>query len=300
MKKVLVLGGGGAKGAIQIMALKEHQKRVGMPLWSYYDLIVGTSVGSIHGALIASGKVSIDFLNMTYNKFLQKIFKTKHLFHIPKYDRMNFIDLWAELVGLNFLMKDVKTKLLVTSVDICENVNHYFKSWEEKDGNELLFEIVMRSFAAPYYFGHLHDYKNHKVWSDGGIGTSNLSIEEALVECVLLNWTKENLHFDVMGCGFINDNIAFKDAIKFKSIKELFKFIDPANGGLARSQSREDKIRRIIKLGNSFTNFSFDYWDVEINSKHDGMDKIQYFKEYQQYGKVMGFKPLISLGRSND
>ena len=67
-KKALVLGGGGAKGSYQMgvwQALREH----GME----FDIIVGTSIGAMNGAMIAQG--DFDLANEVWNSIeYQKIF----------------------------------------------------------------------------------------------------------------------------------------------------------------------------------------------------------------------------------
>lgn len=53
MKRVLVLSGGGARGAFQVGALHELYRN-GL---QQFDAIVGTSVGALNGALVAQGKI---------------------------------------------------------------------------------------------------------------------------------------------------------------------------------------------------------------------------------------------------
>ena len=52
---ILVLDGGGSKGVYTIGVLKELELRLGSPLCEHFDLIFGTSTGSIIAALIALG-----------------------------------------------------------------------------------------------------------------------------------------------------------------------------------------------------------------------------------------------------
>lgn len=53
--RVLSLDGGGAKGFYTLGILDEIEKNIGNPLWSCFDLIFGTSTGSIIAALLARG-----------------------------------------------------------------------------------------------------------------------------------------------------------------------------------------------------------------------------------------------------
>ena len=53
--RILSLDGGGAKGFYTIGILDELEKNIGKPLHECFDLIFGTSTGSIIAALLARG-----------------------------------------------------------------------------------------------------------------------------------------------------------------------------------------------------------------------------------------------------
>ncbi|MFW6121434.1 MAG: patatin-like phospholipase family protein [Petrotogales bacterium] len=59
MKNILILAGCGCKGFIQSQVLKKLEQEYG-PLYKRYSLICGTSVGSINGSMIASGRITMD------------------------------------------------------------------------------------------------------------------------------------------------------------------------------------------------------------------------------------------------
>jgi len=52
---VLVLDGGGSKGIYTLGVLNELELKLGVPLYQHFDLIYGTSTGSIIGSLLALG-----------------------------------------------------------------------------------------------------------------------------------------------------------------------------------------------------------------------------------------------------
>ena len=55
MRRVLVLKGGGVRGIIQLEALEILERFYNKPIYQIFDLIVGTSVGSIIGGILATG-----------------------------------------------------------------------------------------------------------------------------------------------------------------------------------------------------------------------------------------------------
>lgn len=292
MKKIAVCSGGGVKGIIQCVALAKKERFVG-DLTKYYDLMVGTSVGSINAAGLSSGQISATKMLSIYPDMLRRVFKKK-LFGFPKYDRKHFCEVWSELGLDKLLMKDCKTRLMITSVDRCEDRNHYFKSWTQ-DGESNLMMEVCKSFAAPLYFGHMPDEKNRKVWTDGGCGTSNLSLDEAMIEAILLDWVNEEIYIDVYGCGFVDTKMSYEEAIKERTFKQIIDFLKPSEGGLARYQSLDDQVRRMKLIAKKFNNIHFEYWNIQIDKKHDGMDKLEFIDEYIKYGNEMSKSPLIKI-----
>ncbi|NBP06476.1 MAG: hypothetical protein EBV15_09745, partial [Bacteroidetes bacterium] len=54
-KLILCLDGGGMRGILSIQLLKSLEKVTGMPAYSLFDMVAGTSTGAIIAALIATG-----------------------------------------------------------------------------------------------------------------------------------------------------------------------------------------------------------------------------------------------------
>ena len=298
-KKVLALSGGGVKGYAQIQVLKELEKQNG-PLHDFYNLVVGASVGAINASILATGKVTMENLEESFPIMADKIFKKRKFFSFrkfPKYDRKNFIEVWDDLIGVDFKMKDVKTKLMVLSVDLVTNKNRFFKSWHKDDGEERLVDIVMRSFAAPMFFGQIVDEKNHACWSDGGTGMDNLPLEEAKITAEVHGWYQNGtLLVDAIGCLYHNSGNTFEKQKKNKMVRQVFDFMNPMNGGLARAQSRQDQVDTMKYLAENIPNISFRYWDGVCAKKVDGLDKLKYMEVYKNLGIEMSKEPLVSVG----
>lgn len=70
--KILVLDGGGSKGIYTLGILNELELKLGSPLCNHFNLIYGTSTGSIIASLIAMGK-SISEIKETYLKYIPDI-----------------------------------------------------------------------------------------------------------------------------------------------------------------------------------------------------------------------------------
>lgn len=74
--RILSLDGGGAKGFYTLGVLKEIEAMVGRPLCERFDLVFGTSTGSIIAALIALG-YKVDDIHDLYRDYVPVIMKQR-------------------------------------------------------------------------------------------------------------------------------------------------------------------------------------------------------------------------------
>lgn len=298
-KKILVLSGGGVKGYAQLQVLKMFENDKDLPLCEQYDLIVANSVGAINAAIISTGQINMNDFDSHWLEMAKQIFKKRKWYSLQKlpiYDRDNFYRIWDLLIGLDFKMKDVKTRLMILSVDYVTNQNRFFKSWHEDDGNERLVDIVARSFAAPIYFGQIVDYIRRACWGDGGIGYYNFPIDEAKITAEVSGWYQSDwVLFDAIGCLYYEKKHTFEDQKKRTNIGQVLDFFNPLSGGLARSQSRLDQIKRMEYLANKLPFIQFRYWDEECSKKLDKLDKVEYLEQYRNLGIKMSEAPKLEV-----
>jgi hypothetical protein len=303
LRKALCHSGGGAKGISTLPLLNKFEIESGKKLCDEYDLLIGSSVGSINLSIIATGKLSIKELMGIYPEMLKKVFKPRFGFGFPKYDRKNFINVWNDVIGKNFKFGDVKTKLMISSVDLVTDTNHFFKSWHDDDAECNLLDFVLYSFSAPIYFGHSVDKKRQCVWSDGGVGYANLPLMECKTQIESFRWydfedevddeTTNKVLIDAVGCLYHKNKDTFKNVSRDRWLKQALDFIQPTEGGLARSQSRMDQVRMMQYISSKNSNIKFRYWDCEIPEKMDKLDGLKFIDDYKQYGLEMAKKPLI-------
>ena len=291
MRRVLVLAGGGVRGAMQLDPLIELERLHKQKLCEAFDLMVGTSVGAITAGILATGKLNAYNYKKIFLKTLPKIFKRSWWSFIPmvgpKYKRKAFYKMCDEIVGKDAPMGIVcRTKFLCTSVDFCDALTHYFKSWEGKDGLLKLKDVIARSFAAPYYFGSLVDKNAKQVWLDGGVGVSNCPLDIAYVESIIQKWSNEVVEFTIIGTGTVNNKIAFKKASDIGTIFQVLKgYLKPGSGGIARVQATSNKINRKEAIAKVNKNIKIKYYNCVIGDKYDALDKTKYTKYYLKKGK---------------
>lgn len=291
MKRVLILAGGGVRGAMQLDTLLFFEKYYGRPIYKIYDLIVGTSVGAITGGILATGLLDMPTYKSEFLKHISLIFKKPWwrfgLFR-PLYDVENIKEMWNNFFTNNDIsLKDLKTKFVCTAVDLCDDQTYVFRSWDEKIKEDSLFETIAKSFAAPYYFGQFQDEKNKKVWTDGGIGVSNAPLDWAFTETIELGWQYEPREFTLLGTGIFNRTIPFNKINSRSDRRKIIRYMDPFKGGFARVQSTLNQIRRMRVIAKADPDIDLNVYQLHIPRKYEPLDKIQYLNQYLYYGKIM-------------
>lgn len=165
---VLSLQGGGVLGKGQAVALRELELDGLKPLWQRFDLVGGTSVGSILGAALAVG-LPMEAVNRFFDRDAPKIFRHSWRNSVlqlwgEKYDAEALEEALFKLLGSRTL-GDCKTKFIATAFDADSGRNVYFQSYGNSFENELevvvaadensdvsLFQICRASAAAQTYF----------------------------------------------------------------------------------------------------------------------------------------------------
>lgn len=196
--KILSLDGGGVRGYLTTMILENVEKQLNLrddsnkPLGEYFDLIAGTSTGAIIGGLLAIGK-SASEVRKIYEEDIKEIFSDemksyKYLDFFPfnifktKYKQKKLVERAEHhFKNLTFEFgKDIKTHLLITSVDLTTMTPRFHKSaYNHKNKpreDELLSNAIIASASAPSYFPVKEKLKYSSNLIDGGIVANNPSL----------------------------------------------------------------------------------------------------------------------------
>jgi len=165
-KRILSIDGGGIRGYLTLQILRKIEKIIqdhcgeGTRLCDYFDLIGGTSTGSILAAGLAGG-ISLDELDRLYLDLGKDIFKPKWFrqgLFLSKFKGKGVAD------ALNTKFKDwtMADERLCTGLAVCTKRMDTGSSWvitnlpdakyAAQDGQLLLTEVVRASTAAPHYF----------------------------------------------------------------------------------------------------------------------------------------------------
>lgn len=200
-KKILALDGGGIRGALTLGYLKkietiirEKENNPGLLLCDYFDLIGGTSTGSIIAAGLSIGK-TVDEIAELYMKLGGEIFGEKKKWFNPlqtwqylkaRYDYQALEDNLKAIFGDITLGSDeIRTGLCIVAKRADTNstwpiINHpkgkFFNTQLGKNKNIPLWQAVRASSAAPTYFvPQMIDVGDGQkaAFVDGGVSMAN-------------------------------------------------------------------------------------------------------------------------------
>ena len=187
---ILALDGGGTRGVYSAQVLACIEQATGAPVREHFDLIAGTSTGSIIAGAAAVGIPMAGVVKL-FEKESPRIFQRRWLgsFHMrSKYSRRSLEQVIRSCVS-NLTLGEISTPLMITGSDISTGGVHVFKSRYLKDlgepyvrdGDVVLSDAILASCAAPAYFDPVPvgDF----LLADGGLWANNPSII-ALTEAV--------------------------------------------------------------------------------------------------------------------
>lgn len=236
--RILSIDGGGLRGIIPVMVLKEIERRTGEKIINLFDLISGTSTGG----LIACGiTVSDDGINPKYSlqqiedmyitrgkdifpqrNAIGKVFNSFVSLKNPKFNEKGIEKVLTEYFGSR-RMTDCIKPLLITSLDLYNNEALFFKSrhaFTVASKNALLKDICRATSAAPTYlpaYKFIFDNKT-SLCVDGGVYINNPTVA-SLVEATKYHQDKiygfgnirlEDIQVLSLGTGKYSNDIARK------------------------------------------------------------------------------------------
>jgi uncharacterized protein len=203
--RILSLSGGGIRGIFQAVFLSKIAKSLPSPLWENFDLICGTSTGSIVGMALAMG-VDIDRIVDLYQMNGTKIFKKRWLSQFSQGGVYNQDILRDELSRVlpNFRLRDAKTHVLIPSASINNYDHRVFTNFGvsgKNDGNLSVVDVILSSTAAPTYFLPFQPAGEERHYVDGGLWANTPSSLGILFANKYLNIPIGNIKLISIGTG---------------------------------------------------------------------------------------------------
>lgn len=200
---ILALSGGGVRGIFQATLLKyiEEELYKNTPLYQMFDMVVGTSTGSIVASALALG-IPMKQVERCYKEEGEKIFDKKRV----KYLRSE----WYSPNNLKKILKsqfqdkkmcEAKCNLLITS--IC--LDNYKHTLFTNDDDVEVVDAVMSSTAAPFYFPcYTFNNETGRSYLDGGLWANNPSMVAIMYAVNDLNIPIERIRVLSIGTTFFS------------------------------------------------------------------------------------------------
>lgn len=232
--RILSLDGGGIRGLISATILEYIEAEINaqqqaiapgsphIPLHEYFDLIAGTSTGSILAAGIAAKKMTPRELVELYAENGDRIFpywgrlgylspqRFNLLFRYgpssPKFSNQGLIKVLQEYLS-DVLLEETyiegeTTRLLIPAYDANAREPIIFKNWRKKYPQLRLWEACLASASAPTFFpAYLFENGERRIAAiDGGIAANNPS-SCAVSEAIRLGYSPTEISLLSIGTG---------------------------------------------------------------------------------------------------
>lgn len=194
MKRILSVDGGGIRGMIPLACLVELERQEGKPAHEIFDMVAGTSTGSIIAAGIALG-LSARGLLALYRDLARQAFERLPWWRVVanlgnhRYSN-EFIARRLEEIGASKPLNAYSKDILITAKNTITSRTDFFV--RDAPGNASqwgtinLIDAVLASIAAPTYFPpHSATVKGVEyTWVDGGVGVAGNPCYHAAVEAI--------------------------------------------------------------------------------------------------------------------
>lgn len=203
--RILAIDGGGIRGYYAAHVLKRVHETFGTNFSSEFDLITGTSTGSIIAAALALD-IPIAQITRLYEKHGKAIFKPT-FFSFGGLLRANYtqrilLSVLSSEFG-NKTLSDANTRLIIPSTDIGNGQVHVFKSSYssdfKRDGTVKVAEAVLASCSAPKYFPPA--FVDPYLLADGGLWANNPSLVAITEAMTRLDCPPDSIRLLSIGTG---------------------------------------------------------------------------------------------------
>jgi len=227
--KILCIDGGGIRGVFAIAILKAMEDEYQQKISSHFDLIAGTSTGSIIAAAIALNTEMAALLEQ-YLKYGKKIFLREAKVGLFKsvYSDRHLRRLLKKSFG-EMELSEVSKPLLIPTVDLTHGKPYVHRSKGPSEMNDVsikLWDAVLSSCSAPVYFPP-NNIGNKYLSIDGGLWANNPSLVSLTDALHYYHGSLESTNILSIGTGKQNIDFSIDDE-KYWGIKQWLPFELPS------------------------------------------------------------------------
>lgn len=161
--RILAIDGGGVRGLIPAIWLSKIEQELGKPLNNYFDLVVGTSTGSLLACAVATGTPMKEAAQIYIDRAAQVFPQSDGRFwqNAKRFVTQRFAGPQYGAEGLQTTLKDVlgdrnfgecKIPTMVTTYNLLNRKALMLKSWRTDHAALPMWEVCAASSSAPTFF----------------------------------------------------------------------------------------------------------------------------------------------------
>ncbi|MBD2067229.1 patatin-like phospholipase family protein [Leptolyngbya sp. FACHB-671] len=204
--RILAIDGGGIRGLYAAYLLKKIHEELNVDFSEYFDLVIGTSTGSI-----IAGAIAVDYpiekVVLLYEVEGRKIFSPNSFsfsgFYKSKYSKKYLEIILNKALGSKTLSDIKKTRLVIPATDIANGQVFVFKSsyLDEfvRDKNTKIVDAILASCSAPTYFDP--NRVDNYLLADGGLWANNPALVGLTEAIGKLKISKDEVRILSIGTG---------------------------------------------------------------------------------------------------
>jgi uncharacterized protein len=207
VRRVLSIDGGGIKGVFPAAFLADIEETLTSPIYSYFDLIVGTSTGGIIAIGLGLGLTVSEILQF-YRLHGPAIFRGNRFVLTVKqalwrkYSNVHLRRALEQTFG-DRKLSDSKTRLVIPSFNIDTGEVYIYKTRHHKsfdrDYGKTAVEAALATASAPTFFP-LFRNSSEAPLVDGGVWANNPT-SVAVAEAIgVLGWQPDRIRVLSIGC----------------------------------------------------------------------------------------------------
>lgn len=288
-RRILTIDGGGIKGIIPAVVCVAIENHTGKKINEIFDLISGTSTGTILGAGLAMGIPAQVMLDM-YMEFGEEIFTERvrwfrpwQYITKPKYYQKYIKKHLNDNYGNDTLITDIsETKFMCAAYDAVKQDYEFFTSWQDRYSDRKLVDVVLYSMSAITYFGKSIDKNHNAVYTDGAMELYNSTPLMAAIETPKLGWGDDENYILNLGCGETKTKtLDFDEVSKWNNLDQVFKIYLPKRVKLINNLKDQT-------LNSSITpNHILEKLDPIIEGRLTSLDEVSNSKELYRVGEII-------------
>ena len=223
-KRILVLDGGGIKGAFSAAFLETIEENTGKRIADHFDLIAGTSTGGIIALGLGLGMSAKEITQFYVNDGprifgqqnplddygwlsrnaakIRKIWNSSKQIAAPKYDPLQ-LKKALERAFQSKRLGNSSVRLIIPAYHADKEDVYVFKTRHhprlQMDWKESAVNVALATAAAPTYF-QAHPMPSGAPLIDGGIWANNPAGLAAVEARSVLGWRDDDLYIVRLGC----------------------------------------------------------------------------------------------------